>query len=120
MIGSESFKQLVRFLVANGYKQSGIWSEHGQACWVSRSRGVRVELFQNTDGEVFVNADNLKVFNKGSQSPLICKSPQTDEQRLRLLEHLKFLGTQEAEKWSAEFGFMDDNKGMPRSIEETL
>lgn len=120
MVGSEAFKQLVRFLVANGYKQASVWSMHGQTYWHSRSRGVFLTLFERTAGEIVLNGDNRRAYNKDGQSPLICKAPKTDEQRQKLLGHLKFLGTPEAEKWSAEFGFMDDNKGMPRSIGETL
>ena len=35
-------------------------------------------------------------------------------------ELVAFLGTDEAEDWSSNLDYLDDPKGMPRSIEETL
>ena len=110
---------LILFLVKHGYDEHRRFRDFGVWTWTSRSNGVLVKILHYDNCDPCLIADNEKAFNKDSHCPLVCKLPETDEQRDRLLEHLKFLGTPEAEKWSAEFGFMDDNKGMPQSIEET-
>lgn len=55
-------------------------------------------------------ADHVDCFNKWSGCPLCVELPTTQEEADKIVEHLKFLGSQEGHDWSASYAYFDDPK----------
>lgn len=58
-------------------------------------------------------ADNSDCFDKWSKCPLIVTLPEDEQGIAYILEHLRYLATEEGRQWSASYGYIDDPR-LPR------
>lgn len=110
------FKQLWKFLRDHGYRVSvdrAYTMNDGTTYKTARFAGHGIEGMFGTPGcpssylDGRLAADNAKCYNKPSQCPLVIRLPTSRAGREDLLEHLKWLATDEGYENSRSFDFYD-------------
>ena len=110
---------MLAFLIRAGY---GVEVTRGTAYDAAYFRGKNVvgglaskECACNTYLDDRLAADHSRCFDKYSKCPLAVKLPETDEEALKIVSYLAWLGTDEALRWSNAYGYLHDPR-LPREL----
>jgi hypothetical protein len=121
----DSFQLLVETLRGNGYTVdvstgpiydfAHVTGKNIDGGFCTPSYGDNDAPYWYIDGKFA--ADHVDCFDKWSKCPLVVKLPENEEELLAILEHLKFLASEEGYNWSNSYSYLDDPR-LPKAHRE--